>query len=224
MDRWIRCPGWKVARPPDASDGGSRTSSRPARFGSSWMKVSPSARGPWSRSDGLVAGRLRTSARSSRVVKPSTELGQAHCLCEQSKSRGALPFAQRAVEAIPYAAGAWGNLAAALMPAGQRDHLRAALVRAVDLDPEDSINQHLLANLDSGFGGLPQHQETALRGANRARECGRIVNIRPSSLPSWPRPKPTASRPRPSAPSFLTPRSRSSAPYFAPRSSIAWIT
>jgi tetratricopeptide (TPR) repeat protein len=79
----------------------------------------------------------------------NTLLEVVRCLGELGREGEALPYALRCVEAAPESPGAWGNLAAVHMGLGQGEAALAAIERAIELDPDDQINQRIVAALRS---------------------------------------------------------------------------
>jgi tetratricopeptide (TPR) repeat protein len=92
------------------------------------------------------------SFRRANELQPgviNTLLELVRCLGEQDKSGEALPFAREAVSRHPKNAGVWGNLAMVLIQCGDRVEARKAIDRAVELDPQDSINRGIRDNFES---------------------------------------------------------------------------
>lgn len=72
------------------------------------------------------------------------------CLGEQGYTDEAREIALKSVKVAPDSAEAWGNLAGSSLQLGLRDDARAALDRALDIDPNNVINR----NLDDAFESL----------------------------------------------------------------------
>lgn len=109
---------------------------------------------------GLILRILRRQEEAEREFRKANELQPGvintllelvRCLGEQGRHQEALPFARQAIEAAPVDTGAWGNLAMCLIQCGEREEARRAIDYAIQLDPEDSINNHIRDNFESYF-------------------------------------------------------------------------
>jgi Flp pilus assembly protein TadD len=108
---------------------------------------------------GLILRILRRQEEAERAFRKANELQPSvitllelvRCLGEQDKHRDALPFAREAVKIGPLNTGAWGNLAMCLISCGEREEARKAIDYAIELDPQDSINQYIRDNFEDYF-------------------------------------------------------------------------
>ncbi len=124
----------------------------------------------WKSSDRNMAFSCSTAGRILRLLDRKAEAEEAfrkanelwpgtisillelvRCLAEQDKHKDALAFARKGVEVAPESAAAWGNIAMCLISCGERQEARQAIDHAIDLDPEDRINQHICKNFEAFF-------------------------------------------------------------------------
>ena len=94
--------------------------------------------------------------RKSLSFRPgliNTLLELTRCLGEMERPAEAEPYAREAVEVSPDSAAAWGNLAAVLIALKDREGARAALDKALLIDPADTINRQIADGFETCFGG-----------------------------------------------------------------------
>lgn len=77
-----------------------------------------------------------------------TLLELVRCLGELHRDDEALPFAREAVQVAPVDPRAWCNLAISLMWCGMRDEAKAAIDKAIALDPKDPKARYFRDNFD----------------------------------------------------------------------------
>ena len=111
---------------------------------------------------GLILRIMKDKTKAERAFRKANDLQPGdlatlleivRCLGEQSRSREALPFARKASEVGPADAGAWGNLAMCLIQCGERAEALKAIDFALELDPNDQVNQRIRKDF-AGFLNL----------------------------------------------------------------------
>ena len=111
---------------------------------------------------GLIMRIMKDKTKAERAFRKANDLQPGdlatlleivRCLGEQSRSREALPFARKASEVGPADAGAWGNLAMCLIQCGERAEALKAIDFALELDPNDQVNQRIRKDF-AGFLNL----------------------------------------------------------------------
>lgn len=80
----------------------------------------------------------------------NTLLELVRCLGSQGKHNEALEFASEAAEAYPESPAALGDLAMSLILVGKKTEARNYLDKALEIDPNDSVNRQILRNFDDG--------------------------------------------------------------------------
>jgi tetratricopeptide (TPR) repeat protein len=93
--------------------------------------------------------------RKALFLKPdelNTLLELTRSLGEQDRPQEALQFATKAVGVFPDSATTWGNLAMCHIQSGNKVAAKDAIDRAIDLDPLDPINQHILSIVRNFIG------------------------------------------------------------------------